>query len=190
MIAEVYPIKRMPRKTRCFDYEIPIDLVKFVQRGSFVYIPLRDEIILGVVAKTKDIPLRGITLKSISSIDNRTSLLDQELSFFELLSEELVQSVSNILKIAIPEFPKRETEPIKERIKSISLTIPSSETKTLQYQAKLLCERRSAFVFSSDLKRSAALIAFYLREKQDQKTLVIAPNVLDARRLIAVCTNR
>lgn len=183
MIAEVYPIKRMPRKMRCFDYEIPVQMVKSVQRGSFVQIPLRNEVILGVVAKTKDIPLRGITLKQICSLDTRTSLIEQEISFFESLSEELVQSVSSILNIAIPEFPKRESKPYNENLQSIPLTIPTSETKTLQQQSELLCERRNAFVYSSDIKRSAALIALYLREKSDQKTLVITPNVLDARRL-------
>jgi len=183
MIAEVLPVKRLPRSMRGFDYEIPRTLEATVKRGSFVMTMLRNETCLGVVVRIKDHPFREVKLKEIDSVIHDSQLTQQELSFFEWLSEELAQSVSTLLYTFLPDVPQQKQQAQKNDFEKIAFTLSRSETSSLLGQASLLCERRKAFVYSADLKRSAALISFFAREKADQKIVVLVPNVQDAKKM-------
>ena len=79
MIAEVYPLLRLPRAKRVFDYLVPSKLK--VQRGSFVRIPYRDQELWGIVKAVKDKPPRGIELKTLINVSDRIALREEELSF-------------------------------------------------------------------------------------------------------------
>ncbi len=183
MIAHIYPLKRMPRAVTVFDYHIPDDMEQVV-RGQLVLIPFRRSVVHGIVARVSDKPLRGIELKSILSIDPRVQLRDEELSFYESLAQELAQSVSSLLYSCLPSIPKRtKNYASRPQNTSISLTIPESESSSLSRIAKQLAERHRAFAYLSDLKRMAAAITFYLREKPNQKCVILAPTVVDAERL-------
>lgn len=184
MIAEVYPIKRMPRHVTVFDYTLP-DELSHLKRGDVVMIPFRTSSVYGIVSRVKDLPERGIRLKSILQKEARISFSESELSFFESLAKELAQSVSSILNSCLPEFPKRLTvKPIgKQPLQT--LTISPSEIDGLQSIAQQLTQRSRAFAYVSDIRRMACVIAGYLRLKPDQKCIVLCPTVLDAQRLYA-----
>ncbi len=181
MIAEVYPLKKMPRKARVFDYIIPDDIK--AERGMLVKIPFRSKELFGIIAKVKDKPLRGIRLKAINSIYKQIQIREEELSFFEQISRELAQSVPSILSHAIPTPYKRESTSVENTIFGAPLTIPSTEVMSISRNVKYLLDRNKAFVFSPDIKRTAATIASYIREKEDQKCIILAPNVIDAKLL-------
>lgn len=189
MIAQIYPIKRMPRAVNFFDYHIP-ETMQEVQRGQLVVIPFRQSVVHGIVARVTDKPARGIKLKSILAIDSRISLSDNELYFFESLAFELAQSASSILYSVLPTIPKRLTHSSSTK-KQITpahhfpLTIPESESAEIVRIAKQLTERHCAFAYLMDIKRMAVAIAFYLREKPKQKCVILAPTVVDAERLHA-----
>ncbi len=184
MIAQIYPLKRMPRAIRFFDYQIPENL-KNVVRGQLVTIPFRQSVLYGIVANVHDKPLRGIQMKSLLSVDPRIVFRDEELSFYESLAQELAQSVSSLLYSCFPTLPKRTSKkPISVKQKK-SLTIAESESGDLVRIAKQLSERHRAFAFQSDIKRMAATITFYLREKPNQKCVILVPTVIDAERLHA-----
>ena len=185
MIAEVYPIVRMPRKVHVFDYEIPEELTD-LKRGDVVEIPFRNTRILGIVAKINDKPFRGIVLKSIIKKDPRATFSDKELSFFESLAIELAQSVASVLFSSLPTFPKRLTFKVSPvSITGESLTIPQSESDRITRIATQLIERHHAFATVSDIRRMAAVISCYLREKPEQKCVILAPTVSDAKHLFA-----
>jgi primosomal protein N' len=181
MIAEVYPIKKMPRKAKVFDYKIPDNLK--LNRGDMVKIPFRNQELFGIVAKVKDKPPRGIKLKDVASSYKEIRIREDELSFFEQISLELAQSVPSLLHLAIPTPYKRESTSVENTIFGAALTIPSSEAVSISRTVKYLLDRNQAFVFSPDIKRTAAAIASYIREKEDQKCVVLAPNVADAKLL-------
>ncbi len=181
MIAQVYPLKRMPRKCTVFDYLVPDDFV--VQRGDIVTIPFREMTVYGVVARTKNQSLRGIELKSVASTTGY-ALREDELSFFEWLAFDLAQSVPSMLYHALPRPPKRAGQthaPLMKR----ELTIPSDEGYTIRRNAEELFRRRFAFVHASDLRRSTAVIAKFLERHPEQKCLVVAPTVRDVKWLEA-----
>ncbi len=100
-IARIYPLRRMPRRFDVFDYIIPDHLN--LQRGDFVLIQLRMQEIGGVVACVTD--KHELPLTKLKRLIGRIDLLgltDKELSFYEWLALDLVQSVSSVMQTAIP----------------------------------------------------------------------------------------
>jgi primosomal protein N' len=184
MIAEVYPIMRMPRHVRVFDYAIPEEL-HHLKRGDVVVIPFRNTSIFGVIARVKDVADHGFRLKSITRYDSRVVFSDTELKLFENIAIELAQSVPSILNSCLPEFPKRVSTKTPSVPPNEPLTISPSELDGLQLLAQQLTERSRAFVYTSDIRRMACVIAGFVRLKPDQKCIVLCPTILDAQRLYA-----
>jgi len=184
MIAEIYPIMRMPRHVTVFDYAVPEEL-HHLKRGDVVVIPFRTTSIFGIISRTKNVQDRAFRLKSITKQDTRISFSDAELSFFEHLATELAQSVPSILNSFLPEFPKRISTKSVPIAPNEPLTIAPSELNGLQSIAQQLTERSRAFAHVSDIKRMSCVIAGYLRLKPDQKCIVLCPTILDAKRLYA-----
>ncbi len=179
MIAHVYPLKRMPRKCRFFDYLVPDNLT--LVRGDLVTIPFRKLTVYGVVAQVSDRSARGIELKRVESHTGVT-LKEDELSFFESIAYELAQSVPSILHHALPRPPKRFS-PSPPTTFPRDLTIPNDEASSISRNAHELSKRRMAFVHASDLRRTTAIISKYLEMHPQQKCLVVAPTVNDVKLL-------
>lgn len=183
MIAEVYPIKRLPRRFRVFDYIIPDGLD--VKRGNFVLVPWRSRQIWGVVAKVKQVQPRSLKLKEIIEVMETVVLVEQEVGFYEQVAFDLVQSVGSILHAAWPKIPKRiKQHPRQPRI-TYQLTLPKSELKNVQKILEQTQSLKQGFILSSDLRRAAACIAGLMKTKPGQANLVICPNVRDAELLAA-----
>lgn len=178
MIAEVYPVKRMPRRFGVFDYEVPEGMD--IARGSFVYVPFRAAEMMGVVARVKEGGGRGIELKRVRAIVPNLSLGDEELGLLERLAFDLAQSVPALLHAALPR-PVRESALRTRTTSGLSLTIPAREAPSITLLASHLGQRSEAFVSVPDLKRSAAVVATYAREHADEPIMVLLPNVRDVR---------
>lgn len=184
MIAEVYPMKRMPRTFQYLDYLIPEGMT--IKRGMMVEIPFRTQRIYGIVKQVKDRPFRGITLKSLLSLETRVHLRDQELTFFEQTAQHLIQSVSSLLYIHLPQPTKRSLHPSIKKISAIALSVPIQESTLIAQTVERMNDRRSAFVRVPDLRRTAALIARFLHQHPMQKCLILCPTVRDVRILSQV----
>ncbi len=182
MVVEVYPIMRMPRHVSVFDYAVPEEL-HHLKRGDVVVIPFRQITVHGIVSRVKDVPERGFRLKSVLQKETRIHFSSLELSFFESLSIELLQSVSSLLYSSLPSFPKRLTTTQIQNPEPKRLTIPSHELSGLQSLAKQLSERSRAFASVSDIRRMTCVIAGFMRIKPSQKCIVLCPTVLDANRI-------
>ncbi len=178
MIAEVYPVKRMPRKFGVFDYEIPESLS--LARGMGVRIPFRGFELGGVVAKIKDGGSRGITLKSVSTIIPDQKFSNEELQCYEQMARETAQSVSSILFSALPRFVKKKSS-VSTTHRTLPLTIPAREAPSISLIASLLTQRREAFISVPDLRRACAVLGTYLRDHPEEPVMVLFPNVRDVR---------
>jgi len=183
MIAEVYPIMRMPRKFGVFDYEVPNEMS--VTRGSFVLVPFRFGETMGVVARLKEGGGRGIVLKPLHSvIPNVPAFSEAELAALEDVAFDVAQSVPTILHAAIPKSEKRKSSGAGAP-DALPLTIPAREAPSITLAASQIGQRSLAFVSMPDLRRSCILIASYRREHPDEPILVLLPNVRDARLVAA-----
>lgn len=177
MIAEVYPLKRLPRKMRVFDYLVPEHLSP--SRGSFVKITIRNKEHWGVVRRVKDKPPRGIQLKPLLDVHREIHFREEELSFFESVAVDLVQSVSSVLHASLPTPPKRRSLKKDPPLSWLPLTLPSSEASQVVRIVRQFSQRGKAFIQTPDIRRSIALILGYLQHHPDQKILVVAPSVRD-----------
>jgi primosomal protein N' len=177
MIAEVYPLLRLPRSKRAFDYLVGEGHV--VQRGSMVRIPYRHRELWGIVRQVKDKPPRGITLKTICCVDKRIRLREGELSFFETMAQDLAQSVSSVLNAALAKPPKRPNSRKAPEPSCVPVTLPRSEAEHVVRIVSTLGVRGKAFVQTPDLRRATAVILGYIQQNPDQKILVLAPTVRD-----------
>jgi len=179
MIAEVYPLRRMPRKFSHFDYSVPENIS--LERGHFVLIPFKTNQCLGIVKRVKDKALRGIVLKNVSSVFEEIKLRDEELSFFELIAKSISQSIPTLLYTAFPRPAKQSYEKLNNAFAITQLTVPNQESATIVRLANAMTERRSGFIQALDLRRTCAVIARFLYEKPKQKVAILCPNVRDAR---------
>ena len=66
MIAEIYPIMRMPRHVTVFNYAVPEEL-HHLKRGDVVVIPFRTTSIFGIISRTKNVQDRNRT-RTIGSV--------------------------------------------------------------------------------------------------------------------------
>lgn len=178
MVAEIYPIKRMPASFAAFDYLIPDGTN--VTRGDLVAIPFRTSTNYGIVSRIKPHGPAGMTLKPITSVVSGLRLSEWEISYLERLARELSQSVSSLLFAGIPTPPKRDVQQLDFTSVSEPKTV-SEQTDETESVARRLNDLDNAFVFSSDLKHSTSIIAHYRRSHPDGAMLVIAPNVRDAK---------
>jgi len=183
MIAEVYPIKRMPRTMKFFDYRVPEGMK--ISRGCLVNVTLRGKPTWAIVRKIKLKPERGIRLKEITEVQNDLQLREEELSFFEWLAFDLAQSVSSILHSALPTPPKRDskTEKLIEGQVHDPITLPKNEIPSLTRIIRSLRSQRECIAQVPDLKRMTTIVAAYRASEPEEKIVVIAPTVHQAREL-------
>ena len=177
MIAEVYPLLRLPRGKKAFDYFVPEGQSPI--RGSFVKIPYRHEELWGIVKNVKDKPPRGIVLRPLTATRTDIGIREEELSFFERISHDLAQSVSSVLNAMLPTPPIRPSTERRTDLSWLPLTLPSSEAPHVLRIVQTLATRGQAFIQTPDLRRAAAVILGYLQKQPEQKTLILAPTVRD-----------
>ncbi|MBI2475127.1 hypothetical protein HYV69_01745 [Candidatus Uhrbacteria bacterium] len=179
MIAEVYPLRRMPRRFGHFDYFVS-DKIS-LERGQFVLIPFRSTTCVGVVKRLKEQQLRGIALKDVLSILDGIKLRDEELSFIETVAKTIFQSASTLLFSAFPQPSKYSHKQSNNIAHATPLTVPSIESSTIVRLANAMTERRIGFIQAFDLRRTSAIIAKFLYDRPKQKVVILCPNVRDAR---------
>lgn len=182
MIAEVYPLKRLPRRMGVFDYHIPEGLD--LHRGDLVSIPMRNQTVYGIVARVKESTASPYKLKSVLSYDTRLQFSDAELSVFEDTAKDLAQSVSSLLYAALPQLPKREPRKLSNEPRAVQLSLPKQEIDLFKETVSSMRNLDEAFIRCPDLRRMAAIIAADY-QRNPGVTSVICPTVRDAALLSA-----
>ena len=186
MIAEIYPILRLPRRFSFFDYIIP-DGTK-LKRGALVKIPWRSGQKFGIVARVKD-ETQTKKLKSITNVMDANFLSADELAFFEFTAGHSLQSVSAVLYSFVPTPPKRS--PTSYQLQATScvphsvLSIPNHEVDTIKTMAAALENKENAFLQCPDLRRAAVMLTLYLKKRPQSNCIIAVPNVRDAQALAA-----
>lgn len=181
MIAEVYPVRRMPRKFDHFDYSVPDDFK--LLRGQYVIIPFRIGMCVGIVKRVKEKPLRGVKLKAVSSIIDGISLREQEIDFLESVARSITQSVSSLFFVALPQPSKKiEFSAFSQNITNTQrFNHLDNDNATIDRLAHTMTEKRSAWIQSPDLLHASCILNRFLLLRPDHKTIILCPNVRDAR---------
>ena len=181
-VAEIYPLKRLPRRMGFFDYN---DADGSCGVGDLVEISLRKKKTFGIVAHVfeKD---STRALMPVGKIMAKEVLTPKEIEFFEALAKDLIQSPASILNAAIPTPPKRTLQSSNTPIiQPSSLTLPADEAPAARETIDGLTKTVRAFVLVPDLRRTAALVAGFLDASPNTHLTLLAPNVRDAQLLAA-----
>jgi primosomal protein N' len=173
MIAEVYPILKLPRRCSFFDYAIPDHLP--IQVGDLVRINFKQREALGVVRKLKT-HSEAKKLANIQSLSLATYLSEGDIQRFEVLAKNLVQSVSSVLFAALPTTPSSGSPTTVQTHESIR--IGSHDVHTLEVCLKRIDSNVNVAV-ASDLEIAFAL-TYGLRRKMSGQMLLLAPRERDA----------
>jgi primosomal protein N' len=177
MIAEVYPIARLPRRFGVFDYLIPDGME--LRRGDTVRVPFRGFERLGIVANVKAEAAVAKVRPIVAKVDG-WRLAAEEVGMYETLAAELCQSVGAMLHASLPVAAKRGSPSAPRPSRGIPLTIPADEAASVGDTASKALGEPRAFVFASDLRRACAIVSRLLAGRNGA-TLVLCPNSHDAR---------
>jgi len=175
MIAEVYPLRRMPRRFQVFDYDVPAGMV--VERGMAVRMPFRTGQTLGFIARLKERSNVQRGLKALTEVVPALSLSQKELAWFEELAAGLALPVSTLLQAAIPTPPKRP------RTKAYASPSVQPMMPEVHPSTQTIREKPGPFFVTLPHLREAALLLRDLCRNRTGAVQILTPNVQDAKRL-------
>lgn len=177
MIAEIYPITRLPRRFGFFDYTVPEGLD--VHIGDVVRAPLRGRRILGVVRRTKGTS----TFKKLSSLDEimASQLFDRgDVLRIETIARAIFQSPSSVFDAALHGWKPMQGK-LEQRVGTMTRQ-SLSKTDVASIQAAL---KQSQETVSLQLSKEAEIaLAQIMRKKIDGQILIVCPNERQAELML------
>ncbi len=176
MIAEVYPILKLPRKCSFFDYDLRFDFP--VNIGDLVRVPFKGREVLGIVRFVKDVSSAKKLIK-VNSVAKSSYITATDLVRYEHLAELLVQSVSSVLHSVFPTVFADGPAPLIQATKSSHIgaqDIPVLE----RCLSEITLNRSLAIAGSPDL---GLALAHVLRRKRPGQMLILLPRERDAELL-------
>jgi primosomal protein N' len=176
MIAEVYPILKLPRKCTYFDYDIPEFLA--VNVGDLVRVPFKGRETLGLVKNLKD-NSDAKKLLSINSVAKSGYITPDDIHRYEQIASRLVQAPSSILHAVFP------TSFFDGAAPTISPTASSHiRAEDIHVLEQCLTEigLNHEIAIAGDRDIGFAL-AYALRRKRDGQMLILLPRERDAELL-------
>ncbi len=173
MIAEIYPVRRMPRGMDFFDYKTD----QPVHEGDIVEINFKGRDLFGVVRKTTT-KVETQKLKPISRIIRKKFFSPKDIKRVEQIAEKIAQSptsIFNSILTGFQEFPTNTTHP---QIQTKAKSIQKNDAELLK---KLFEKRKPNLAYSIELSAEGemALVDIIIKHEKEQ-ILIIAPreNVL------------
>lgn len=123
MIAQVLPLRTLPRGLDFFTYSVPESLQKTITPGQCVKIPFRSQTLLGIVERVEN--KIGKDLKPVQEIVNLTPLLGSDyLDFLGKMAKFYGVSAASTIKSALP--PLQPNKIHNEEIKDWKIKIQTS----------------------------------------------------------------
>lgn len=176
MIAEVYPILKLPRKCTYFDYALPNGLNLAV--GDLVKVPFKGRETLGIVRGLKATSEAKKLISITAGVQSRY-LNEVDIQRYEHIASYLVQSVSSLLHTALPASYFSGQAPLVHASKTPS--IGASDVPVLE-ECLSKISQEDVTVIAGDRDFGFAL-AYALRRKQPGQMLVLLPREREAELL-------
>ena len=138
MIAEIIPIKRLPRRFSHFDYTIPEELKERIAPGQLVKIPLKSSEIFGLVLSLREERASDTSaLKAVVDIVHDTPLLfDTHLAQINTLSSWYGVSYGTMAKMMLLPLQKRKIKSINLKTSTKASVFPENQKNKKANQTK------------------------------------------------------
>lgn len=184
MYAKVFPILRLPRRFRVFDYSIPDGTS--VSIGDVIQIPFRHRTVLGVVKSigesTSEKRVLDITSGSIGF-----TVSEIDLTRIETIASEIGQSVSSILNVAyegLSPYPPSKDFPSRKNNENIgqSKASPKIDLETIASVHAVIDRLKAdrAIALACDDETFCVLAHAMCKTVADQ-IVILVPRERDAR---------
>lgn len=174
MFAEIYPLVKLPRRFRFFDYSLPQEHALNV--GDLVRITMKGRPLLGVIRRLKA-ETEFANVRQIDALIASRFLSKEDIKRFEKIADVLCQSVSNLLDAGLPEtfdpnFPPFITPTITPRFPTALVPVISDYLTELEQKSS---------VTIADSPEVAYGLTQTLRRKTQGQMLVLVPRERDAQ---------
>jgi len=182
-IAQVIPLTRLKRDMHYFDYAVTDELVNKIKRGQLVEIPFRNKKIKGIVFNLTGQSETKMKLKPIEAIIDPLPFVNKwQLKLISFLAEYYYVSMSVLIKMMIPEIPKRVRKTGYEFMSDYDFVkIKKMNTKVDQiYKYKKPVLLKS---ISYEYKINTYLDLIKKAIKKKKQVLIIAPQITDLRNI-------
>ncbi|MBT7928746.1 primosomal protein N', partial [Candidatus Peregrinibacteria bacterium] len=166
MIAQIIPIKRLPRRFSYFDYLVPKELVEIIEPGQLVRIPLKSSEIFGLVLTLREKQESDTSaLKEITNIVHETPALSRlHLKTLNTLSSWYGVATGTLAKMMLLPLQKRKLKSISfTNIQEIKFTSPKNNKPT--------------FRLYKDEQEHKHLLTSKLDNLQTDQTLILVPEI-------------
>ncbi len=173
MIAEVIPIKRLPRRFTHFDYTIPQALAEAVLPGHLVRIPLKSSEIFGLVLSLRETRESDTSaLKEMIDIVHDTPILSEtQLNNLLTLSSWYGVATGTLAKMMLLPLQKR-------KLKSIEL----HEIKKAKNQET---NRSSFFQYTSETQHQLSLNEL-INKSTNKQILLLVPEITHIKEITSL----
>jgi primosomal protein N' (replication factor Y) (superfamily II helicase) len=180
-IAEVVLYKKLPRGMNFFDYLIPDELVNDIEVGKFVYVPLKNKDVFGVVVGLKE-ESEFKRLKPISRIDLvMKELVPYQVELIKWFSQYYFYSMSSALQMLAPQPLKRKVSLSKDSVENNAKPPEHIGLKFEKVVEQVMCSKtEKCFVLHSDNVQDSQNFYLSLLEKnksQKKQTLILFPQL-------------
>ncbi|HOZ36637.1 MAG TPA: primosomal protein N' [bacterium] len=166
MIADIIPDKKLPRGLSRLSYAVPKKIEAKIKVGQLVKIPLRQSVVIGVVAALSPSPgFSRFPLKTLIGLVNEKPIFTQtQIQLFSALASYYAVSSSLFVHYSLPKILKKEWSSLLEQSNARSAAKPSSICYFWWSNQK------------NQLKYYKKLISPYVDQKQ---ILIIVPKIQD-----------
>ncbi|MFZ5365578.1 MAG: hypothetical protein ACOZBH_05305 [Patescibacteria group bacterium] len=107
-IAQILPLRKMPRSVEVFDYFIPESLADDISAGAIVEMEFKKSKIFGLVVGFS-VHQPGFELKSIIRIIDKDLIAKYQIELISWFSEFYHHSLASTAQLMLPEIPKRRS---------------------------------------------------------------------------------
>lgn len=178
-IANIIPAAKLPKDlNQIFSYEIPEQIAKEIEIGSVVEIPFRRRKLQGVVFSFSPKTETAFKLKPIEKIIYKEKLNIQTVRMAEFVSEYYFVPLSWILKIILPQIPKRAA---RKKIKLADFVNHKiTDKEIIEKNCKKIKENKKTVLFHNlDIQRLEIYKCLMKSDRKNGQTLLLMPEYFD-----------
>ena len=180
-VAQIIPAVRLKRSLNYFDYSIPNELAEQIKIGQVVEVPFRNQNVKGVIFNLLEQTASNYELKPITKIiDPLPYLSSWQLELIRFMAEYYFVSMAMVLKMVLPEIPKRKSEKFKVT-KIEFLPAPACQIKAEQ----VFDSTKPLLLTYSNLESKVCAYNQIIKRNLDQnkQTAIIVPELVNLQQI-------
>lgn len=180
MIAEILPLRKMPKNLDYFDYQVPLNLTGKIKLGQMVNVPFRNRNLQGIVFRLKQ-KTNFNNIKEVAGIIQAEPILTPaQIKLAVFTAEYYLTSLSTVLKQIVPPILKKPRAAKPSKIISRVKVKKLPEIENLAEKVVSSTHEKFLFYYQSPDQRTA-FFQKLIRDfsKKENQVLLVFPEIID-----------